>query len=201
MNLFAKIFSYIFHPLLMPVIGLFVVFNSNSYINFAIPAELKQATLLLIGVSTFIIPSLITLLLLNRGYISSLEMPTSKERILPYGFTIVFYIFTIYMLKQAPIPQIIFDFMIGAVVSVIFAFLINLKWKISAHMIGIGGLTGALIAMTFLLEANMISYIILAILASGIVATSRLVLNAHTPNQLVYGYFLGIACQVFSIYF
>ena len=200
MKIAAKTFSYIFHPLLMPIIGLLIVFNSNSYINFAIPVELKQATLLLVAVSTFVIPLIITLLLLNRGHISSLEMPTNRERILPYGFTIIFYIFTIYMLKQAPIPQLIFDFMIGAVASVTLAFLINLKWKISAHMIGIGGLTGALVCMTLLLETNMISFIVFAIIASGITATSRLTLNAHTPHQLVAGYLLGISCQVIAIY-
>jgi len=201
MKTVAKIFSYIFHPLLMPVIGLLIVFNSNSYVNYAIPDELKQATLILVAVSTFVIPLIITLLLLNRGFISSLEMPTSRERILPYGFTIIFYIFTIYMLKQAPIPQIIFDFMIGAVASVFVAFLINLKWKISAHMIGIGGLTSALICMTLLLEANMISFIIFSIVASGIVATSRLILDAHTSSQLFFGYLLGVFCQVVAIFF
>lgn len=90
--------------------------------------------------------------------------------------------------------------MIGAVASVTLAFLINLKWKISAHMIGIGGLTGALVCMTLLLETNMISFIVFAIIASGITATSRLTLNAHTPHQLVAGYLLGISCQVIAIY-
>ncbi|MCB9174279.1 MAG: PAP2 family protein [Flavobacteriales bacterium] len=197
----AKIFSYIFHPLIIPTLGMMIIFNTNSYVNFAIPFELKKAVTILVGLSTFIIPSLMTLLLLNRGYIKSVEMETTKERILPYGFTIVFYFFTIYMMLKAPIPPIIFNFMIGALVSVILAFIINLRWKISAHMTGMGGLTGALIAISFLLSVNLIPFIALAILISGLVASSRLILNAHDPLQLVAGFFLGIFCQVFSIYF
>lgn len=197
----AKIFSYVFHPLIIPTLGMMIIFNTNSYVNFAIAYELKKAVIVLVGLSTFIIPTLTTLLLQNRGYIKSVEMETTKERILPYGFTIIFYFFTIYMMLKAPIPPIIFNFMIGALVSVILAFIINLRWKISAHMIGMGGLTGALIAISFLLSVNLIPFIALAILISGLVASSRLILNAHDPLQLVSGFFLGIFCQVFSIYF
>lgn len=197
----AKVFSYVFHPLIIPTIGMIIIFNTNSYVNFAIPYELKKAVIILVTLSTFIIPTLVTLLLQNRGYIKSVEMETTKERFLPYGFTIVFYFFTIYMMLKAPIPPIIFNFMIGALVSVILAFIINLKWKISAHMIGIGGLTGALIAVSFLLNINIISFIALAIFISGLVASSRLILNAHNPYQIIVGYFLGMCCQIFSIYF
>jgi hypothetical protein len=196
----AKFFSYVFHPLIIPTLGMIIIFNSNSYVNFAIPFELKKAVVILVGLSTFVIPTLFTLFLQNRGYINTLEMETTKERVIPYGFTIIFYFFTIYMMIKAPIPPIIFNFMIGALVSVILAFVVNLKWKISAHMIGIGGLVGALIATSFLLNVNLIAYITLSILIAGLVASSRLILNAHSPNQLIVGFFMGMICQVFSIY-
>jgi membrane-associated phospholipid phosphatase len=185
----------------MPTLGLIIFFNSNSYINYAIPNELKNAATIFVAMTTFIVPVIITLLLLNRGYISSLEMPTRKERILPYSFTIAFYMFTIYMLQRAPVPPLVVDFMIGGLSSVFLAFLINLSWKISAHMTGIGGLLGALISTTILLEVDLIFYVILTIFASGMVASSRLILKAHTPLQLLAGFFLGITCQVIAIYF
>lgn len=196
----AKFFSYVFHPLIIPTLGMIIIFNSNSYVNFAIPFELKKAVVILVGLSTFVIPTLFTLFLQNRGYIKTIEMETTKERVIPYGFTVIFYFFTIYMMIKAPIPPIIFNFMIGALVSVILAFVVNLKWKISAHMIGIGGLVGALIATSFLLNVNLISYITLSIFVAGLVASSRLILNAHSPNQLIVGFLMGMICQVFSIY-
>ncbi len=196
----AKFFSYVFHPLVIPTLGMLIIFNSNSYVNFAIPYELKKAVIILVGLSTFIIPTLFTLFLQNRGYIKTIEMETTKERVIPYGFTIIFYFFTIYMMLKVAIPPIIFNFMVGALVSVILAFIVNLKWKISAHMIGIGGLTGALIASSFLLNVNLLSYITLSILISGLVASSRLILNAHNPSQLIIGFLMGMVCQIFSIY-
>ena len=79
MKVAAKIISTVFHPTVMPIIGLFIIFNTDSYINYAIPAELKKAVLFLVGTSTFLIPLLISLLLLNRGLINSLEMETQKD--------------------------------------------------------------------------------------------------------------------------
>lgn len=200
MRITAKIISGVFHPLLMPVIGLLIIFNTDSYINYTIPLDLKKAVIILITTSTFVIPLLISLLLLNRKLINSLEMETSKERIIPYAFTIIFYVFTLYMLKQAPIPPIIFKFIIGATLSVILAFIINIKWKISAHMIGIGGLFGALLSISWVLELYLTPYIVLSLLIAGLIGSSRIILNAHNAPQVYAGFFLGLFCQIISIY-
>ncbi len=201
MNTAAKVISYVFHPLLMPIFGLLIIFNTESYINYAVPTELKQAVLILVGISTFIIPLLISMLLLNRKIIKSLEMETQRERVIPYAFTIVFYIFTLYLLKQAPIPPIIFNFIIGATLSIIVAFVVNIKWKISAHMIGVGGLTGALLCLSILLGIYITPYLIIALIIAGLVGSSRLILKAHTPSQIYIGFAVGIICQVVVLYF
>lgn len=201
MKIAAKIISYVFHPLIMPVIGLSIIFNTDSYINYAVPQELKQAVIILVGASTFLIPLLISLLLLNRKIINSLEMETQKERIIPYSITIIFYVFTLYMLKQAHIPPIIFNFIIGATLSIIIAFVINIKWKISAHMIGIGGLVGALLCVSILLEIYITPFFILSLLVAGLVGSARLILKAHTPSQVYAGFAIGVICQIVVLYF
>ncbi len=197
----AKIISLVFHPLIMPLLGLLIIFNTDSYINYAVPEELKQAVIVLVGTSTFILPLLISLLLLNRKVINSLEMETQKERIIPYSFAIAFYVFTLYMLKQAPIPPIIFNFIVGATLSIIIAFVVNIKWKISAHMIGVGGLFGVLLCVSVLLEIYVTPYLILALLVAGLVGSARLVLKAHTPSQTYIGFAVGVLCQLIILYF
>jgi len=201
MKITAKIISYLFHPLIMPVIGLSIIFNTDSYINYAVPQELKQAVLILVGASTFLIPLLISLFLLNRKLINSLEMETQQERTIPYSTTIIFYIFTLYMLKQAPIPPIVFNFLIGATLSIIIAFVINLKWKVSAHMIGIGGIVGALLCVSIMLEIYITPFFIFFLLVAGLVGSARLVLKAHTPSQVYAGFLIGATCQIVVLYF
>lgn len=201
MKIVAKIISHVFHPLIMPIIGLIIIFNTDSYINYAVPTELKQAILILIGATTFIIPLLIALLLLNRKLINSLEMETRRERIFPYSITISFYVFALYMLKQAPVPAIVFNFIVGATLSIIIAFVINMKWKISAHMIGVGGLVGALLCISILLGIYITPYLVLALLIAGLIGSSRLILKAHTPSQIYVGFAVGIICQIVVLYF
>jgi len=201
MKITAKIISIIFHPLIMPIFGLLIIFNTDSYINYAIPDELKRAVILLVGTSTFIIPLLISLLLLNRKLINSLEMETQKERVIPYAFTIIFYVFTLYLLRKAPIPPIIFNFVTGATLSVIMAFIINIKWKVSAHMIGVGGLIGALVCISIILEVYITPFIVIALIVAGLIGSSRLILKAHNPLQIYIGFAIGLLCQILTLYF
>lgn len=197
----AQLISFLFHPLIIPTLGIYLLFQTDSYLNYAIPSGIKNAILLLIGITTFIIPTLISLLLLNKKVINSLEMENKKERIIPYSFTILFYFFTLYMLNQSHVPPIILKFMIGTTISIILAFIINFKWKISAHMIAMGGLLGALIIVSLILQVYVLPTVALVILITGLLGSSRLILNVHTPAQIILGFVLGFVCQVSILYF
>ena len=199
MRLAAKIISILFNPLLMPTLGLFLLFNTDTYINYAVHFKLKQFTVLLVALVTFIIPLLSVLFLRNRGIITSIQMYASKERIIPYIITIISYIFTLYLLKQTTVIPIIFNFIIGATYAIILACIINIKWKISAHMIGIGGLVGALCCISILLEIYITPYIIFALFIAGLIGSSRLELKAHTQLQIYIGFIIGIICQIISL--
>lgn len=197
----AQLISFLFHPLIIPTLGIFIFFNTDSYLNYAISEEMKNAVLLLVAISTFIIPTLVSFLLLNKKIISTLEMETQQERRVPYIFTIIFYFFTLYMLNKAPIPPLIFKFIVATTIAIILAFIINFKWKISAHMIGIGGLIGALITVSLLLHTFILPIIIILFVVAGLIGSARLILNAHTPAQIYVGFILGFACQFGVLYF
>jgi hypothetical protein len=201
MRLAAKIISILFNPLLMPTLGLFLLFNTDTYINYAVHFKLKQFTVLLVALITFIIPLLSVLFLRNRGVITSMEMYSPKERVIPYIITILSYIFTLYLLKQTTVIPIIFNFIIGATYAIISAFIINIKWKISAHSIGIGGLLGAFLCVATKLQTDVSIFIVALLFVFGLVATARLILNAHTHAQIYAGFFLGIFTQFAVFYF
>jgi chromate transport protein ChrA len=183
----------------MPTYGILVMFNTNSYLNFVIPYEFKKLIVFLILLTTFIVPTIISFILLNRKVISSIEMEEPKERTLPYIFTIGFYFFTLYLLRDTPLPNVIFHFIIGATIAIITAFIINIKWKISAHMIGIGGMLGALLSVQLFLSINVSFYIILAFIIAGCLGSSRLYLKKHTPMQVYCGFILGLITQLLVI--
>lgn len=195
-TVFAKIISYLFHPLLLPTLGLFLIFNLDKTGLWTPSAAMQLYVYALIFLSTFLFPLLSALVLLKMNYISSLEMKTKEERKLPYLITAVSYFSAYYFLMNAPVPILIKALMLGATLIVTSVLIINLLWKISAHMAGIGGLCGMILALSYRLQINLHYLLILLFLIAGIVAFSRLKLNVHDSFQVYLGFLLGVFVQL-----
>lgn len=195
-TLFAKIISYLFHPLLLPTIGLFLIFNLDKTGLWTPSADMQLYLYALTFLSTFLLPLLSAFILLKMNYISSLEMKTREERKLPYLITALSYFSVYYFMMNAPIPVLMKALMLGATVVVTSILIINLLWKISAHMAGIGGLCGMILAISYRMQINLHELLIVLFLAAGLIAFSRLKLNVHDSLQVYIGFILGISVQL-----
>jgi hypothetical protein len=195
-TLFAKIISYCFHPLLLPTLGLLLTFHLNEA-GLWLPTQKTQLLLLALTFSiTFVLPVLTALLLYQMKLVTTLEMQTKEERKFPYMTSAVFYLCESYLLMRLQVPALVQAFMIGATVLVISTLIINIFWKISAHMIGMGGLCGMMIAVSSRLQIDIHLTLIGLFLLAGFVAFSRLRLNAHTSAEVYAGFLLGITVQL-----
>ena len=192
-----KIISILFHPVFVPTITVFLVVKIYSNI---IILE-NQAGIILIGTCIFslILPLLSVFILLLTKKIDSLEMPKKEERFLPILFASIWMILGFYFMKEifsyAPIMKSIY---LGAIYVMLIALLITKKWKISLHMLAIGGATGVLIMLEFLFGQNLI-LLLITILISGILGFSRLSLKAHSLNQIYTGFIVGNIVMGLSI--
>jgi hypothetical protein len=173
-----------------------LIFNLDEAGLWKPSAEMQLFLLALTFSATFLLPLLNALMLLKMKQISSLEMETRQERKIPYLITSVFYFAESYFLTNAEVPVLVKALLFGATVLVVSVLLINLFWKISAHMVGIGGLCGMMIAVSYRLQINLHFIIILLFLIAGLVAFSRLKLNAHEPAQVYSGFILGVSAQL-----
>src|ERR1039457_1802178 len=88
---FAKIVSYLLHPLLIPTFGLWLIFHTHSYLSFVVPPESQRALFIVVFTATFVFPVLSAVLLLSLGRIRSLEMESPEERKMLYLLTAVYY--------------------------------------------------------------------------------------------------------------
>lgn len=192
-----KIVSILFHPVFVPTITVFLVIKIYSNI---IILE-KQAGIILIGTCVFslILPLLSVFILLLTKKIDSLEMPKKEERFLPILFASIWMILGFYFMKEifsyAPIMKSIY---LGAIYVMLISLLITKKWKISLHMLAIGGATGVFIMLEFLFGQNLM-LLLITILISGILGFSRLSLKAHSLNQIYAGFILGNIIMGLSI--
>ena len=193
MKTFFKIITYIFQPLLISTFGIILLmqlplfqFFPTSYRIFAV-----TGTLLFTG----ILPALPIVLMMKNRQISDVFISKREERTMPYLFSLLSYIFWVLFLwrtLQFPVEFVLLA--IGSVLSVILMVFINLKWKISAHTAGMGGLVGGICGVAFLAGINPVWLIVLALIISGLVAISRILLKAHTLSQVIGGFILGFLC-------
>jgi hypothetical protein len=192
----AKTISNILHPLLMPTYGFALLFFTKNYISTFTPISLK---LLILGITfffTFILPSANAFILLKMGRIKSLEMQTKEERIIPYTSTILYYFCLFYLFYNTQFPPVFKNLILGASIAVLLTFILNFKWKISAHSIGIGGIAGALLGIIYRLQIDLHLVLMFVILCSGLVGYARLKLKAHTPAQVYAGLALGFFVEL-----
>jgi membrane-associated phospholipid phosphatase len=194
----SKWISYLLHPLLMPTVALYLLFQADTYIRFSTSVEMRNGLYVLVFLNTFILPLLVSVLLYRSRQIRSLEMHLVSERIFPFVMTLVFYIGTFVLLKRGGVSYMIYTSFLAATFSVFLILLIYLllKWKISAHMAGIGGVVGAIMAFSMKLSVNMVFVLMLAILATGVLGYARLRLNAHQPSQVYAGFLIGFSTQL-----
>ncbi|PLX13990.1 MAG: hypothetical protein C0597_10715 [Marinilabiliales bacterium] len=194
----AKIFSTILHPLLLPTIGIIILYNSGSVLEY-LPFQAKKIILLVVVVSTFVLPLTFVPFFIFHRVIKNVQMENARERLIPFFITSALYVFCYYLLLRLGAPQTITKFILAAAITVMVLFLLSFKWKISAHMIGLGGLTGSLIAVSFRLGVNLEYFIIAAIIVSGIIGYSRLVLKAHKNYQIYLGWLTGALVSTAAI--
>lgn len=154
----------------------------------------------LIGIGTFIFPAVFVFTLVKSRRITNLKMENANERNWPLLVTSVIYGSCYYALQRSAIPGFIILFLLGATCTMVLTLLINLRWKISLHMTGIGGLCGGLSALMLLGESMSIPILSGAFLVAGLVGTVRLYLRAHNEAQVGAGFLLGFAAEFFLLF-
>ncbi len=186
----ARIISGIVHPILIPMYAVFIVFHSQTYLDYT-PARLMRSVYLIVAISTALLPLSVLPLLKLQKVIGNYDLLKRKERILPLLLSAVFYVLGYYVLRNISFVYIISCLLLSAGISVVLVAVISLKWKISIHLTAIGGLVGMLIVFNWLFKADCRSYFMVAILFSGLLAAARLKLDRHTPTQIYAGFLLG----------
>lgn len=199
MQKIAQAISLVFHPLLMPTIGILLLMNTGFYFAL-ISFEAKKYILLIVFTSTCVLPLIgIGLLMLLTRF--KLDLDKHSDRILPFMSTAIFYYLGYYLLGRLPIFPIYRILLIGSILTIALLMFVSVKWKISAHLAGIGGLIGAMLALSLRLSINSSDLLAGLILVAGILGSSRILLEKHTPLQVYAGFTAGFAVNYLLIGF
>jgi hypothetical protein len=187
---FATLLSYIAHPLLMPVLGLLIISNSGTYAA-DMDHRFTQFIYLSVFIFTFLLPAGMVPLFLYSGLAKNIHFSEKRERLIPYYITLVFYLAAYFLIKKLPVSTVYQKFLFASCLSILFLLAISYFYKISAHMVGWGGIVGLILIISLRFDADLMLYLVIAILLSGFTAFARLRMDAHTPWQVYLGFSVG----------
>jgi membrane-associated phospholipid phosphatase len=214
MNVFAKLISWAFIPLLAPIYALLIVMYSPSLTKefyqenslFILPQEAKQIILYLFGAFSFLAPALTILFLQTQGRLSSVMMEERKERFLP-SVLVVIYAISLFILLMMKVPgtlpgaRFLYGLSLGSLLAVTLATFLTFRWKVSLHSTGMGILSAFLFCYnTQMLLFNIVPLITVFIL-SGLVMSARMYLKLHTLPQLLIGYLIGFISTSIGVFY
>lgn len=193
------VFSYLFHPLFISVyaVVLFFFFGRHMYNYQEIYLVIIQIVII-----TIFIPLTIYYLLLSLGRVDSIMLTHKNQRRLPLLIHSVLLLILIRKSITMEYFPVLYFFFLGSFISTFWAFVfLFTKFKVSLHQLAIASLTVFVIGISMHYHVRMIWIIIPLLICNGFVASSRLVMKAHTPTELILGGLIGSIPQIGLLYF
>jgi hypothetical protein len=168
-----------------------IVFNSGVY-GVEVPAEFKRYVYLITFLCDVLFPLMMLPVLIYFRNIRSATIDERRQRLIPLFVTTLCLFMGYYLVARFSPIQIINLFLFASCFVVLLIMIISMLWKISIHMAGIGGITGLILVLSFFYKTDLTIILCIAIMFSGIIASVRLHLKAHSISQLVAGFGLGL---------
>ena len=194
----APVISYLFHPLIMPTLGLLIILNSGTYLSLLDPAA-KRAILFVMALGTLVFPLMMLPILYYRNLVMRNEQAATKEeRLIPQIIILVLYIITFIYFKRLPLSQVIHAYVLSVTGTLFMVLVLNLRFRVSMHTAALGGVTGLIIALIFLYETPLQGFLMLTLFTGGLVGSSRLALGDHW-REVLSGFLLGLAVVLVTI--
>lgn len=193
MKKILSLFSYVFHPLFIPIMATLLYFIcGTTYTLFST----IYLIIIQIAIITVVIPILLFFLLYVLRRVDSLMVADINQRKIPLMFQITLFFYLIKRIIRPEYFSELYFCFLASIISTFLAFiLLFFKQKASLHMLGITSLTTFAILLSFHTQYNFIYLIVFLIFCCGAVASSRLVMKAHDAKELILGTLIGVLPQ------
>ena len=199
MRQLSLLISYIFHPLFVPMAGTVAYFLVTPKYT---PLEMQSGNILPVFILTIIVPIISFFILRNIGIVSSVFLMSTKERIYPLLISIAILLMIIIKVIPNNYTAELYYFFIGLLASTgSCLILLFLSFKTSLHLVGMGSILMFLISLSIHFEINIIVAISAFTFFTGLVATARLYLQAHSRAEILIGLLIGLFSQLLTIKF
>lgn len=195
---FFKSISIILHPIVIPTIGIMLYFllipnhfTSNQKLNI----------LSLTFVATYLIPLLIMVVLKKVKIVKSYKVKTINERKLPIGIMIMIFYLLGNAFKNSPNLNDIGLLFLSTSLGLFFIYtLFYFNIKASIHLLSLGISLGFFMILSSVHSQSLTAAFIVIVILSGLLASARLHLKAHSVKEVYFGFFIGVLVP-FSLHY
>ena len=187
-------FSYVFHPLFIPLMGT-LIYLAISPIHYS---EAQVLFLCLqVSLLTIFIPLALYFWLKTLGKADSVMLQKVDQRRIPLFIScILLYLLAFKSITESILPELHY-FILGGLLSNILTFLyLFMKVKASIHQMGIAALSCFVMGLSTHYQVDLTYGIAALLLLNGLVASSRLAMQAHTYTELAIGFGIGAIPQL-----
>lgn len=193
----AQVVSLVFSPFYLPIMA-FIVLLFFSYLNYTSWVYNLQI-IGMVYLFTVLLPRLAIYLYRRLNGWTRHQLSQRERRIVPYILSISCYTALLYLMDNLRMPRFTLGIVAGALAIQVVCALVNPWLKVSTHAAAAGGVIGAIMAFSLMLNFDPTGGLCLSVLFSGLVCTSRLILRQHSLTELGVGVLIGILCAMFFI--
>lgn len=187
----SNLISVLFHPIFVNFLNLCLLFTLFPALNYGIPQRMQYYYISFIFVATSIIPLIMVVMMRLTGKVKSVLLTEKEDRVLPYLVTLIVYSFCYYYFTKLHTHPLILSYLVSCAVIVGLVLTINFFDKISIHAATMGAMAGLMAVAGKYTNLDIRYLLILAIIAAGLVASARIISNAHQYKQVYLGFILG----------
>lgn len=193
----ANFISYFFHPVFVPLYVIALLLFVEPFLFVGTTSFEKVLTFGRAFINYTFFPLVSVFLLRALKFISSISLKERKDRIIPFIICNIWYFWMWYVWRGLPeVPHYLVVFAMSVFLASSAGLVANSYIKISMHGIALGTATAFLCILAFdPSSANLTVYVAMALLITGIVGTSRVLLAAHTLKE----YYWGVGAGVFAV--
>lgn len=193
----ARLLSTVFRPNYYPLVGFLILFNF-TFLQL-MPLYFRLYVVAMVYLFTLAIPSLGIYVYRQLKGMHIQELREKHKRLVPYIINILCYLLCMHFVWSLRLPSFVLAVVAMSVWVQCVCTLVTIWWKVSMHSAGAGTIIGALVAYSSAFQFNPVWWLCVAIMISGLVGSSRMLLRRHTLWQVLGGTWIGVLCGLVAI--
>jgi len=200
LRLMAQLISYLFHPLFIPVYLSWVLLKTKPYFFSSLNAMDQRMYIPRFAAMYVLFPLASVLLLRALKFVSSIQLKTQRERIIPYVVCMIYYWWMWYVLRTQNIfPSEAVVLSLSIFLASVGGLLANIYMKVSMHAIGAAIMCSFITLLAFTAGISAGVYLAASLFLAGLVCTCRFIASDHTAIEVYGGFLIGLLCFVIAV--